>query len=126
MATYRDFDLSFKAHPVTGDLVMRNDVSAVIQSIKNLVLFVQEDVIMRPGMYGGVGSALFELKTGLFLHNIKNKVKQAVERYEPRVELKSLNVLDGTDPNSIRIELTFYLLNEETPITDYIHIRRTS
>ncbi|BAU40169.1 hypothetical protein [Ralstonia phage RSP15] len=104
---------------------MRNDVAAVVQSVKNLVTFVQEDVVMNPEMYGGINNALFELKSGVFLFNIKNKVTTTIKRYEPRVELKELNVLDGGDPNSIRIELIFYLLNEDTPITDYIHIKRT-
>ena len=35
---YRDFDLSFKAHPVTKGLVIRKNDQAVIQGIRNLIL----------------------------------------------------------------------------------------
>lgn len=124
MATYRDFDLRLIAHPVTGDLVTRTDVSAVLQSIKNLVTLAAEDVKMNPQMYGVVGTALFDLKDGLVIYNLKNGIERTIKQYEPRAEIKSINVRDGNDPHSIAIELVFYLLNEEYPYTELIHIKR--
>jgi hypothetical protein len=35
---YSDFDLSFAANPVTGDVAKKYDVNAVKQSLKTLVL----------------------------------------------------------------------------------------
>ena len=36
--TFSDFDLNFTAHPVTGDIVLKTDESAIKQSVKNLLL----------------------------------------------------------------------------------------
>lgn len=124
MSVYRDFDLSFRPHPVTGDLVMRNDVAAVLQSVKNLVMSMQNDFIMRPDLYGGA-NVLFELKSGALLFSIRNSVERTIRKHEPRVELKEVSIVDGNDPNSIKVQLVFYMLNAEQPIVEYLTIKRT-
>lgn len=123
--TYRDFDLSFKAHPVTGDLVMKNDAAAVIQSIRNLVLTSAGEILMEPNIGGNVYALLFELNSALLKMQLHDKISRTINYFEPRVELVGLTVTDIQNGQGVNIAVTFYLLNNPTAITDVIPLKRT-
>ena len=51
---WSDLDLDFKAHPVTKDIVTKNDVEAVKRSIRNLILTNRYERPFQPELDGGV------------------------------------------------------------------------
>ncbi len=123
-ATYRDLDLSFSTHPVTGDLVMKSDVSAVLQSIRNLVLTTAGEILWDPTIGGGVGRLLFEPNDTMMRMQLHDKITNTVSRFEPRVEIVDVDIQSFQNGNGIFIKLTFYILNNPEPITETIPIRR--
>jgi phage baseplate assembly protein W len=124
MSTYRDLDLSFKTHPVTGDLVMKNDVSAVIQSVRNLVMTAAGEILWEPNIGGGVARLLFEPNDLMMKMQLHDKIKNTIMRFEPRVELVDLEITSFENGNGIYIKLQFYILNNPEPITETIPIKR--
>lgn len=124
MATYRDLDLSFQAHPVTGDLVMKNDVSAVLQSIRNLVLTEAGEILWDPTIGGGVGKLMFEPNDMMLRMQLHDKILNTISRFEPRVEVENLEIKTFENGNGIYIRLTFNILNNPEPITETIPIKR--
>lgn len=120
---YRDFSLDFSRHPVTGDLVTKNDASAILQSIKNLVLTSYGEILMEPNIYGGVGELLFSLNNNLQLNTLRKKITETITNHEPRVELEKV-VVGSTDIHTISVYVEFYILNQPDPIKDVIHLNR--
>ena len=123
MSTYRDFNLSFKPHPVTGDLVMLNDVRAIMQAVKTLIHLKEEEILMSPEMDGGVAGVIFELNTPLLQYNISKKIQDVILNYEPRIDITDISVV-STSQHAVTISLTFYFLNQEDTITDTITLNR--
>lgn len=53
---YSDFDIAFKAHPVTGDLCRKVGVNSVVQSIINLIQTNHYERPFHPEIGGNVRS----------------------------------------------------------------------
>lgn len=124
MPTYRDLDLSFATHPVTGDLVMKNDVSAVLQSVRNLVMTTAGEILWEPNIGGGVARLLFEPNDLMMKMQLHDRIKNTILRFEPRVEVIDLEITRFENGNGIYIKLQFYILNNPEPITETIPIKR--
>lgn len=121
---YRDFDLSFAAHPMTSDLSMRTNEAAVVQSIKTLVMSNEEEVLGSPEIGGGVYNLIFGQSGPLTEVNIKNRIEDTIRAHEPRCDLKSVTVTRGQDYQSYVVGLVFYILNNPEPIEVAVVLKR--
>lgn len=124
-STYRDFDMAFRAHPVTGDLVMKTDVAAVIQSVRNLVLTSPGEILMEPNIGGGVYDIIFELNTTMLRMQLHDKILRTITLFEPRVEISNLTISTIAGGQGIMVSITFYILNNPDPVTENIPLKRT-
>jgi len=122
--TYRDFSLDFATHPVTGDLVMKTDISAILQSIRNLVLTSAGEILWDPAIGGGVAGLLFEPNDNMLRMQLYDKIKTTIERFEPRVEIVNLDIQRFENGYGIYINLQFYALNYPEVISETIPIKR--
>jgi phage baseplate assembly protein W len=122
--TYRDFSLDFATHPVTGDLVMKTDIASIIQSIRNLVMTSAGEFLWSPYMGGGVGELLFEPNDNMMRMQLYDRIKTTIDRFEPRVEIVSIDIQRFENGYGIYINLTFYALNYPQVINETIPIKR--
>lgn len=124
--SYSDFDLSFRANPITGDLIMKYDVQAILQSCRNLLLTSTEEIVMDMEIGGGIARMLFELNAPTFKQQLREKILVVLEKYEPRIEIVDLSVNSSLNNQyTVVITLTFYVLNQADPITVDLPLRRT-
>lgn len=113
MATYTDIDLSFEKHPVTGDIPIKRDASAVKASLQNIILTNFYERGFNVSFGANVRGQLFELIDPITTHEIKNEIRVAVENFEPRAELKEVIVY--SEGNKLTATISFYILNRDTP-----------
>ena len=123
-STYRDLSLDFATHPVTGDVVIKSDVSAVLQSIRNLILTSEGTILWEPNIGGGIGKLLFEPNDTMLRMQLFDKITQTVNRFEPRIELSKLDIKRFENGYGVYINLEFYMLNNPEPISETIAIKR--
>lgn len=125
MSTYRDIDLSFRPHPITGDVSIKKDAEAVIQSIKNLIRTTAGEILWEPNMGGGISSLLFDPNDVMTRMQLYDKITTTVNMYESeRVEINELEITTFENGNGINITLSFYILNNSDPITVTVPIQR--
>jgi phage baseplate assembly protein W len=67
---------------------------------------------------------LFENATPVTAILIKDKIESALQAYEPRCGIINVEVVGDVDSNSVRINVVFYVINNETPQTLSIDIDR--
>ncbi len=65
---YKDFDLSFRKHPVTKKLIIKKNDEAVKQALKNLILTNLFERPFRPLFGSDITKTLFE--------NMDNKIEK--------------------------------------------------
>ena len=58
--TFKDLNITFKKHPVTNDIVVSRDESAIKQAIVNLLLTNKGERLMNPRYGSDIRSFLFE------------------------------------------------------------------
>jgi len=83
---YTDVDITFVAHPVTGDITIRKDSDAVKRAVKNIILTNKYERPFKPNFGGNIRSMLFELDTTRRQNRFKKELAEQVELFEPRVQ----------------------------------------
>lgn len=121
---YTDVDISFKAHPVSGDLIKLNDVNAVKRSIKNIIMSIKYDSPFNPRFGVGIGSFLFDIMTPVTSVIMERKIREQLYEYESRIEILSLTV-EQDNEYSLIVEIVFKVIgfNESQSLT--IPLERT-
>ena len=108
---YSDLNLSFKSHPITGDVTRKTDIEAVIGSIKNIVSTNAYERPFKPNFGADIRSMLFELDTTMFGHGrVAQKIANKIETYEPRVSDVQIS-LDEVNRNELNMTIQFKVIN---------------
>lgn len=106
----KDIDLTFAKHPITGDLASKVDESAVKQSLKNLIMTNFYERGFNVDFGTNVTYQLFENVDNMTIVTLKNSIINAVENYEPDVDLMDVHVSERDD-NSLDVKLLFHVFN---------------
>ena len=109
---YSDFDLLFDARTISdGDVFRKTDAAAVKQAIKNLILSNRYEKPYRPSYGGDLSGLLFELADENTGNEILSRIKNQIERYEPRAKILNIKVTSRPDYNSLNVYLEFRVVS---------------
>ena len=122
--TWTDLDLDFQAHPVTKDIVTKNDVEAVKRSIRNLILTNRYERPFQPTLDGGVTRHLFENATPITKSNIETAVRACISNFEPRAIVINVLVGGNIDRNGFDVTINFRVVNQPDPVTIELFLER--
>jgi phage baseplate assembly protein W len=113
---YSDIYTNLDIHPATGDAMrLRND-SAVIQSVRNLLLTGFYERPFQPLIGSRLRESLFEDVSVITSIKIKTAIEDTLKNYEPRVQLLETIVEPAYDENGYNIRLKFSLINSIQPV----------
>lgn len=102
---YSDIDPTLKSDTL-GNVKIRYDMDVIEQSIKNIMLTVQNERVRNP-----IGSSLvqflFRPMNNDTVRDIRNEIKRLITRWEPRVVLTRLNVIPNYDQNYYDLDMAF-------------------
>ena len=121
---YKDLNMSFTKNPATKDVARLFDVQAIKRSVKNIILTNKYERPFNPDFGCNLRGFLFENITEPLLVIIKDRVAMAIEKYEPRVSVEDVVVKNSTDPNGIRISVSFLINGVEAPVTVSTFLQR--
>lgn len=107
---WKDLDLLFRVHPVTGDVVTRTDVEAVKRSVRNIVLTNKYERPFKPNFGTSLRELLFELNTSRQLRKVQRRIKETLEKTEPRIMNVSV-LLSNDDSNEVNITIIYDIKN---------------
>lgn len=121
--SYSDIDLSFKKRR-NGDIFKKTDANAVKQAVKNLILTNHYEKPFIPFFGANIRDMLFELGDPFTEFETKQRIKLAIENYEPRAEIIDISCSLVDYANSLDISITFRILNTNEIITLETEISR--
>jgi len=122
---YKDFDLDFGAHPSHGDLVTVKKTIAINRSIKNIIKVNQFERLFQPTIDGGLGALLFENFSALTNSRIKSAIEYAINRFEPRADIKDITVKAEPDENGYNVIITYIPDNDVQETNLEVYLERT-
>ena len=112
---YRDFDITFRANPITGQLNILKNNAAVKRALRNLILTEKFERPFRPNFGSTVTQYLFENFDTLTISSIKDSIRRAIVDHEPRVELLDVRVNGRPEQNSLQVTIYFRVQNQAEP-----------
>lgn len=121
---YSDFDLSFKPHPFTGDLVMKFDAESVKRSMRQLIMLNAYEKPFRPEISGAIRDMLFEPMGRNTAIGIESRIDYLIRQFEPRAELISVNAEPDFPNNTYIVTIQFKVKNQLNPIETKIFLQR--
>lgn len=108
MTTYVDLDLSFKPHPVTGDVLKKFDVEAAKQALRRIFFTEKFEKPFDPNFGLGIRGLLFENEDSTIVPILTRKIQEQLLEYEPRVVLDDLSV--EFDENTLSLTIQFHVI----------------
>ena len=114
---YKDLDLDFGRNTVTNDVNKLTDVEAVKRSVRNLINTNHFERPFHPEIGGNVRALLFENMTPLTALNLQRKIEEVLNNFEPRAKITQILAEPDIDRNGYRLEIKFYVIGIQNPIT---------
>jgi phage baseplate assembly protein W len=124
VAAYSDLDLNFTIHPVKKDINRHTNETAVVNSIKNLILTNHYEKPFQPDIGSNVRRLLFENMDTITATTLKQEIEQTIKNYEPRANISRLNVSPDYDNNGFKVYMEFFVANRTNPITINFFLER--
>ena len=114
---YKDLDLDFGRNIVTNDVNKLTDVESVKRSVRNLINTNHFERPFHPELGGNVRALLFEPMTPLTALNLQRKIEEVLSNFEPRAKITQIIADPDMDRNGYRLEIRFYVIGIQNPIT---------
>jgi phage baseplate assembly protein W len=111
---FKDISISFDVNPLTNDLIVLKNETAIARSIRNLISNIKgESPYSNKG--SNITNLLFENINSLTASLIQTEVTETINRYEPRVELISVDVNPDYDNNTFETVISYTIVGIDVP-----------
>ena len=124
--SFKDLNITFKKHPVTNDIVVSKDASAIKQAIVNVLLTNKGERLMNPRYGSDIRRFLFEPLDYGTAFQIKGNIRDTLERFEPRISVIDIKCTPNFDDNGFDVEMTYEIRGtDDPPVTVDFFLART-
>jgi len=124
--SFKDLSITFKPHPVTGDLVVKKDDAAIKQAIVNLLLTSKGERPFAPDLGSDLRRLMFEPLDVATAGEISSNIRETLRNYEPRISVLGVEVIANFEDNGFDVALEFEIIGrEDFPATLEFFLERT-
>ena len=116
---FKDISLSFDPHPVTKDLPILTNESAIRRSVRNLVQTIPTERFFNSLIGSDVRSSLFEFVDYATASVIQEQILDTIENFEPRVADVVVEVDPRPDENSFEVTVIYDIVGQEFPTQEF-------
>lgn len=111
---YRDIDINFTPN-WNRDISSKDNARAVMQAVVNIVTTKKGSMPFDPDYGTTIGSEMFENITPFLLSTIETDIKDAIIKYEPRVEDIEVSLTPITnDLHTIEVRIVFKTVYDDS------------
>lgn len=110
--SFKDISLAFQRHPITNDVTVLTNETAISRSIRNLVLTNLGERFFEPNIGSRISGSLFELLDIGTASVIRSEIETTINNYEPRVYLNTVEVTPVYDDNAYNVLISYYIVGQ--------------
>lgn len=107
--------MSFQTNPLTDDLIALKNENAIARSVKNIVFTNPGEKFFNPKFGSRITESLFENADDLTAIEIQTQIEETINRYEPRVDLRSVDATLNIDGNSFDVVIIYDIIGADIP-----------
>lgn len=120
--SFKDISLSFVPHPVTKDLPILKNESAIRRSVRNIVETIPTEKFFNSDFGSDVYKSLFDFVDFGTASIIQDQIKTSISNFESRVNNVIVEVNPQPDDNSFECTVIFDIIGQEFPTQEYSFI----
>lgn len=105
--SFKDISTSFTRHPITGDLSVIKNETAISRSVRNIVSTQFGERPFEPTFGSDVAGMLFENVGPAVASMMSQRIRDTVEQYEPRVKVTNVDVAANVDSNAFDVTIVY-------------------
>jgi phage baseplate assembly protein W len=124
MAKYTDIDLNFTRNPITNDVSVLQDEAAVKSAVRNIILTNLGERPFNSTFGSGLRRLLFEPLTPITATSLEILIENALQNFEPRVEIMQVNVIADLDSNGFDVTVGFRMRGDTRIVLVPITLKR--
>ena len=113
--SFKDISLSFEPHPVTKDLPILKNESAIRRSVRNIVETIPTEKFFDSSFGSDVYKSLFDFVDFGTASIIEDQIKTSISNFEPRISVVSLQVFPNFSDNGFSVEMTYIIRGTDDP-----------
>ena len=122
--SWSDLDLGLTLHPIKKDIVPLKDDAAIKSSIKNLILTNIYERPFQPQLACNLRGLLFEPADAITRVSLREKIKDVIRDYEPRVSINYINIKNDSNRNAWNVTINFKIKEFNTNTNVQIGLER--
>ena len=119
---FKDISLSFSPHPVTKDLPILKNESAIRRSVRNIVETIPTEKFFNPDFGSDVYKSLFDFVDFGTANVIQGQIKTSINNFEPRVNNVRVEVDPQPDLNQFEVIIIYDIVGQEFPTQEFTFI----
>ena len=112
---FKDVSMTFQRHPLTSDILALKNESAIARSVRNIVFTVPGEKFFNEDFGSRISQSLFENINDISANIIKNEIKSSLKLYEPRVNVKEVEVNPNFDQNEFNVTIIYEIIGADVP-----------
>ena len=119
---FKDISLSFEPHPVTKDLPILKNESAIRRSVRNIVETIPSEKFFNPDFGSDVYRSLFDFVDFGTANIIQDQIVTSINNFEPRVDNVRVEVDPRPDENEFEVTVIYDIVGQEFPTQEFTFI----
>ena len=112
---FKDVSMTFQKHPLTSDILALKNESAIARSVRNIVFTVPGEKFFDEDFGSRISESLFENINDISANIIKNEIKSSLKLYEPRVNVREVEVKPNFDQNEFNVTIIYEIIGADVP-----------
>ena len=107
--------MTFQKHPLTNDLIALKNESAIARSVRNIVFTTPGEKFFDQNFGSKISKSLFENVNDISANIIRGEITNSIRTYEPRVNLKKVNINPNYDNNEFNVTIIYEIIGADVP-----------
>ena len=113
--SFKDISMSFQVNPLTDDLIVIKNQTAIARSLRNLVLTTPGERFFNEELGSQVNNLLFENVDDVTAMSIRSEIINVIQNYEPRVNLGEVEVNADIDAYQMDVKINYTIVGIDAP-----------
>ena len=113
--SFKDISMSFEVNPLTDDLIVIKNQTAIARSLRNLVLTTPGERFFNEELGSQVNNLLFENVDDVTALSIRSEIINVIQNYEPRVNLGEVEVNADIDAYQMDVTINYTIVGINAP-----------
>ena len=123
---FKDISMTFQSNPLNDDLIAIKNENAIARSLRNIVFTTPGEKFFNESFGSKITESVFENIDDINASVLADEIREAIDLYEPRVELDSVKAYPDFDNNGFDVIISYDVVGTSIPTQELQFVLQSS